>query len=430
MDNEGDFSTTEQEPLGVRQILRIRDFRLLWLGQIVSNFGDSLTAFTIMLYVNRVTDGSPRALALLLISLALPHAVLGLGAGAIVDRFDRKRIMIIADLLRGFLTLALVPAMLTRSVDVWPIYLLAFLHSTVSAFFTPARSAMIPRIVPTNSLLAANSLAQTSMVFFRLLGAALAGILVGEMDLFWPAATIDAVTFFVSMVLIMQIATSGETTAKLSADIRQATAEIIKDLRVGVSLIVHSRLLTGLLVGVGVMMLGLGAVNVLLAPLVVNDLHLPETWFGALEGAQALAMLLSGTAIAFLAARFSSTSIVSVGLVGIGAAIALIAPIDQIWQLVPILFVVGLFAAPLNAAIATLVQTAVEDELRGRVSAALGSMIQAASLVSMFAAGAVAAQIGVRNVFLAAGIIALVAGVLSALVFRGYEPTPTPETVS
>ena len=92
-------------------LLRIPNFRTLFLGQIISDFGDAITQLTVLLYINRVTGGDTQALALLLIALALPSATLGLVAGVFVDRWDRKRVMIASDLLRmvlvgGFLLAA------------------------------------------------------------------------------------------------------------------------------------------------------------------------------------------------------------------------------------------------------------------------------------------------------------------------------------
>jgi MFS family permease len=95
--------------ISARDLLKIRNFRLLWGGQIVSNFGDAVTQLTLVLYINRLTEGNTQAIAWLLIALALPMASLGLVAGVFVDRWDRKRTMIVSDLLRGVLTLALSP---------------------------------------------------------------------------------------------------------------------------------------------------------------------------------------------------------------------------------------------------------------------------------------------------------------------------------
>lgn len=405
----------------VRDLLHIHNFRRLWTGQIISNFGDALTHLTLVLLINQMTDGSTTAIAGLLIALALPQATIGLIAGVYVDRLDRKQTMIVSDLLRGILVLGFIVATLTNGPGtLWLIYSIAFVHSAISAFFMPARSALIPAIVPEYGLLAANSLSQMSMVLFRVVGTAVAGVIVGVLDNFWLAFLIDAITFFLSMLFIAQIRLQATHLATESATMHI----ILTQLREGLGIIGRSRLLVGTMLSLAITMLGLGAVNVLLAPMIVNDLGVNETWFGAVEFAQTAAMILSGTLVAVLAAKFKSTHIITVGLIGIGLAIVPIAYIGSVWHLFVILFGVGLLITPLNAAVSTIAQTAVSDNLRGRVSAGMNTTIQSASLISMFAAGAVAAAVGVRTVFIISGMITVIAGFVSALIFRGTGPEP------
>lgn len=415
------MSENTSPPINIRTLLHIRNFRWLWAGQIVSNFGDALTHLTLVLLINQMTNGSTTAIAGLLIALALPQATIGLIAGVYVDRMDRKKTMMTADLLRGILVVGFIWASVSSGNGrLWTIYIIAFIHSAISAFFLPARSAVIPNIVPENGLLAANSLSQMSMVLFRVVGTAVAGVLVGVLDNFWLAFTLDAATFFLSLLCIAQIRLDTTPLKPETANI----SIILSQLREGLGLIGSSRLLIGTLMGLAITMLGLGAVNVLLAPMVVNDLGVSETWFGAVEFAQTAAMILSGSLVAVLAARFKATHIITVGLLGIGLAIVPVAFIQTVWHLFIILFAVGLLMTPLNAAVSTIAQTAVSDNMRGRVSAALGATIQATSLISMFAAGAVAAAFGVRNVFIISGIITIAAGFVSAWIFRGTTVQP------
>lgn len=409
----------ESSVIGPRDLLKIRDFRLLWLGQVISNFGEALTQLTMVLFINRVTNGDAQAIAWLLIALALPTAVLGLVAGVFVDRWDRKRVMVVAESVRAVLTLGFVAAVIWQQLSL--IYLLAFAHATFGAFFTPARSALIPRIVPKEGLLTANSLAQMTMVFFRVLGTAVAGVLVGVLDTFHIAFIINSATFVISALLIAQLRLATEV--KSSGETAVSFKEIMAQLSDGLGLIARSRILTGVMMAGGVAMLGMGAINVLLAPMIVNDLSLPETWFGAIEATQVVAMILSGATITILAAKIKPTSLVSGSLFFMGFVVLPIAFVNQIWQLFPILFAIGLLATPLNAGIATLVQTAVSNEILGRISGALNTVIQTASLISMFFAGSLATLVGLRQVFIISGLIVAISGLVAAYIFRGQLPT-------
>jgi MFS family permease len=406
--------------ISARDLLKIRNFRLLWGGQAVSNFGDAITHLTLVLYINRLTDGNTQAIAWLLIALALPMATLGLVAGVFVDRWDRRRTMIVSDLLRGGLTLGFVAAAVWQQL--WLIYVLAFLHTTVSSFFDPARGAVIPLVVPKEGLLAANSLSQTTLVFIRVLGTAVAGFLVGTLHTFTPAFLIDAATFFISALFIARLVLptmrSEESAGKPTANTRL----ILSQLSDGLKLIASSRILIGILVAISITMLGLGAVNVLLAPMLVNEMGLPETWFGGLELAQTLGMILSGITITALAARFKPTSLISTSLILTGIVLAFFATITNIWAMFPALFFIGLTVPPVNAGISTIMQTSVDNQILGRVTSALHAAIQTSNLLSMLFAGVVATAVGTRNVFLISGIIVVIAGIAAAQIFRGYTP--------
>jgi len=139
--------------LNARGVLAIRDFRFVWVAQMISDLGDGLTNLALLLVVNALT-GSTAALALMAIVLAVPPVTIGLLAGVYVDRLDRRRVMLAADALRVLIVLGFI---VVRSADqVWVLYLLGFLEATVGTFFTPARMALVPTIVPKDGLLAAN----------------------------------------------------------------------------------------------------------------------------------------------------------------------------------------------------------------------------------------------------------------------------------
>jgi MFS family permease len=405
----------------ITDLLKIPNFRTLWAGQIVSDFGDALTQLTLLLYINRVTEGNTQAIALLLIALALPMATVGLAAGVFVDRWDRKRVMIVSDVLRAVLVGGFIVAAATGQL--WLIYLTGFLHSTVGSFFTPARGAVVPRIIPPEGLLTANSLTQISHIFFRVLGTAAAGFLVGSLDNFTLPFIIDGVTFVISALVLTQLKVERRVAAAAQTTLRLIFAQ----LRVGMSTILRQRVLSGTLIVLSVTMLGLGAVNVLLAPMLVNELQLPETWFGALEFAQSSAMILGGILVAVLARYVKATTVVSLGLIGLGIVLGLFAPVNHIWQLFPILFLIGLLVTPVTASVTTILQTNASDEVMGRVSAALNAAITTANLLSMALAGVVAAQVGTRNVFLLSGLVVMGAGFAAAFIFRNVM---TPVVVS
>lgn len=399
-----------------RQLLHNRNFRLLWVGQVISAFGDAVTNLTLLILINALT-GSTAAIATLTILLAIPQVTMGLLGGVYADRWERKRILLTADLLRGLLVLGFL--LVDSSQRLWLLYGLAFVQACVGALDAPARGAILPQIVPSAGLMAANSLGQTGNLLAMVLGGVAAGAFVGFSHSYWPAFTVDALTFFVSFILVffMAVPPRARPTSPDQTDLGATVYSVMGDLRAGLSLITQAPVLWGSLIVTGVMMLGLGSVNVLFVPFLANDLHVPIAWFGVIEFGQMLGMVISG-GLAATVLRFKPSHVISVGALGLGLAVAVTAFASTPWQVMATLFVVGCFVTPLQAAISTLLQTSVPNPVLGRVQSAMNTTIGAANLLSMASAGMLGALLGVRNVFIFAGVVSMLAGLLALRLFR------------
>jgi MFS transporter, DHA3 family, macrolide efflux protein len=393
-------------------LLRNRSFRLLWSGQLVSSFGDALTSLALLLTAQRLT-GSTTAVAATAIAIALPQLLVGLPAGALVDRWSRRRVMIGSDLARAVLVLGFLAV--GTGDRLWLLYALAFVQSAVGTVFNPSRAAFVAELLPAERLLPANSLLEMSRVVAGVAGTSVAGLLASTRTDLGVVFVVDSVTFLTSAKLI----------ARLSEGARmpQATRRPVTG---GLRLILGSRLLVGALLAPTVAMLGLGAVNVLMVPFVIEDLGASEAWFGALEAALVAAMILAGSLVAVFAARARPTSLISAGAIGLGGTVAAIAACHQAWQLMILLFAAGWFVTPVQASVTTILQTAVPADVRGRAQATVSTLISGANLASMSLAGVAAGLAGIRPVFVAAGLIVIAAGVASAAAFRGSHRVPSP----
>lgn len=399
-------------PLGIRALLRIRDFRVLWSAQVVSDVGDGLTATALLLLVNHLT-GSAAALAAMAIALAVPPLTIGLIAGTYADRWDRRRIMLASDLLRGLLVLGFV---FVDSVDrLWLLYLLAFLQSSAGTFFNPAKGAIVPRVVPVEGLLAANSLAQATRMICAVIGTGIAGVMVGVAGVYWPAFLLDGLSFLGSFLIVTRLAADA---GRIATPAHGAAATGVRaSLVEGFRVIAGARLLWVTMVVLSFTMLGLGAINVLFVPLVVNELGASAVWFGPLEAAQTASMVLAAGMVTVIAARLSPSRIVIAAAVGVGAVIAVAGQAVAIWQLLIALFAVGWFISPLHAAIGTILMTNAPDASRGRVASVLNASISATSVLSMAAAGLVAELLGVRGAFIAGGLICVASGGIALVLY-------------
>ena len=413
-------STPAPASLGVRDVLRIPSYRNLFAGQAISDIGDGITLLLLLLVINELT-GSTAALALMAIAEAVPHFTVGLVAGVYVDRWNRRTVMLAADLLRAGIVLLFA---LAATAEILPLlYVLAFAQSSVSTFFRPARGALLPRIVPAAGLPAANSLAQASQVIGSVIGAGIAGLLFGTFGSGVVGFAIDAATFLVSFAFVSRIAAEAGRIAG-GADHAAERKNVLPALREGFAIVRGSRALSGSLIAAAVSMLGLGAVNVLFVPLIVNDLRVDATWMAGIELAQTTGMILAAGAVAFVARRLAPTTIITLGLAGIGLCIGLMAGVSAVWQVIILLFVVGWMVTPLQAMLQTIVQTTAGDATRGRVVSLLQASLSTASVASMAIGGVLGEIIGIRSVYLAAAVIVLLAAAISFLLFRGVSGRP------
>jgi MFS transporter, DHA3 family, macrolide efflux protein len=165
-------------------------------------------------------------------------------------------------------------------------------------------------------------------------------------------------------------------------------------------------------------MLGIGAVNVLFVPLLVNDLGVSPAWFGAIDAAQTAGMLLAAAVLAARLAGVAPSRIIWIGMVGLSLFVGLLTGVTQVWQIVVLLFLVGWIVTPLQASVATIVQTETAPEVRGRVAALLNSSVTAANILSMAFAGVVGAIVGVRSVFVLSALVVGLGAVAALLLFR------------
>jgi DHA3 family macrolide efflux protein-like MFS transporter len=435
------------------RLFRNRSFMALWLGQTISFIGDYFYFLAIPIMVERLT-GSALMVGLSAISSALPMLVLGPIAGVFVDRWDRKKTMIVADILRALLVLL---ALTVRTPDqVWVYYVVGFLMSCVSRFFFPSQNAVLPLVVPDkNDLLAANGLMQIVQTMGLLVGPALAGFSIG----IWGeqvAFLVDSGTYMLS-ALAITIMTVPRTTAGRpeTEGTGSELSAVWVELREGVAYLFGSRTMVGILLCLAVVQLGIGAINVIWVPFMQRTFGLGPEGLGAVDTAQGLGMALGAVALGFVAARFTKPKLAGWSIIFIGAMIALmgLAPPFSLANLIPgigadvamaemtvgqrllhmplalLLYslLLGVALVPAQSALMTMMQLAVPDLKRGRVSSAMNALTTAAGLVAMAVAAASGEVVELRTIYVAAGVIIGAAGVVGLFVLE--EPRAIPDDV-
>jgi DHA3 family macrolide efflux protein-like MFS transporter len=437
-------------------ILRNANFRNLWLGQIVSQIGDYFAFLAMTVVVSGFSDNPDEttfAVSGMMLSFTLPRLLFGLIAGVFVDRWDRRRTMLVSDFLRSGITLLMIPAVL--SGNLWLLYALGFAMSTVGTLFNPAKGALIPQLVPDEHLIAANSLSQTSQMLAILIGPALAGGTLGLVGTGneWIAFIVDSASYLISAWTIwlvrapvrsaVQAATAG------AARGFGAVRGVWQELLVGLKALFLSRAMSTLAVIFAFVMLGIGAINVLWVVWLKSNFGYADAelaWrFSVLDIGFGAGMIASSLVAGNLFSNAAPKWFVVVSLLGVGATLVVFGYLPDYWWLFIDSVAMGVFVAPIHTGMMTLMQIVVPNRQLGRVGGGFSTLGDTASVLSITGAGPVAAVLGIPIVFALAGALCAAMGIASWMLLPGLtlkdklpdeegptqpaEPAPTPLTV-
>ncbi|MDP5184043.1 dTMP kinase [Blastococcus sp. BMG 814] len=388
-DSDTDGSGAVGTAAKIRAVLRVRDFRKLWLSTLLSSFGDWLGLLAITVTATLTFEDYAAqnfALAGVLLFRLLPAIVLGPVAGAFADRFDRRKTMVVTDVFR-FGLFASIPI-----VDnlIW-LFIAQFVIEAFSLFWIPAKDAAVPNMLRKDQLEAANQLSLittygvtpviAAIVFAVLtsVGSSVSDVLPGanEVDL---ALYLNALTFLVAAVVIWNLPSiSGRRAA--GAVVGQQES-FLGSLVKGFSFAGHTRLVRGLVVGITGAFVAAGAI-IATGQAYVEVLGGGEAAYGLLFGAVFIGLGL-GIGIGPSVARdLARERIFGVAIVGAGIVVLLLSWSFALWISLLLVVFMGFFAGMAFLAGITLIGTEVEDEIRGRTFAIVQSLVRASLIISL-----------------------------------------------
>jgi MFS family permease len=303
--------------------LQIRDFRFLWTGASISLVGDGIFLVALAWQVYTLW-GAPTALAVVCVAMSLPQALLLLFGGVVSDRFERRRVLIAADFLRGLAIGAMGLLTVTHVLALWQLLLLAAVYGTGTAFFLPAFDATVPDLVPPELLAEANALDQfVRPTALRLVGPALGGVIIAYASA-GGAFLIDAGTFAASAIAVLCMrARPCEPTAGYGV------AEGLQELKEGYRYVRSQVWLWGTFLSASLAyLLFTGPADVLLPFLVKNTLHGSPQLLGAVFAvgglgavASALIMGQAGTPRRHITFMYVTWTIATIAVAGYGLAV-------------------------------------------------------------------------------------------------------------
>jgi MFS family permease len=428
--------------LTYRQLLAANiDFRRLWTGQVISEIGDWFNNIAVLaLSIQLAGAGREgQAVAFYAIARHLPLFLFGPLAGVVVDRVDRRRVMIVADVSRAVLALGFLLANITGSLPI--IYIVGACLFSVSSFFNAAKRASIPNIVHgTGELLIANSLSASTTAATIAIGSALGGLLstfIGRNAVF----ILNAATFLISAEMIRRIRTktsgrwsvfSGQLRTSdellLSTDRRPLTTDhfirrAVSDFLEGLRYVRSKKVLSAIFMVAAGWGLGNGVARALysifgarLGIAAVEGLITRPTDFGI--SVLFIAMGLGGIIGAPIARRFNSAAGNTLGrrmgrsMIFDGFGLALFSLMPNLWVAALVLVAREINYAIWWTAQQTIIMSSTDDRYCGRVFASYETLTMLMMVGAMLASGAAADRFGIRPVAATGGAVIALSGIL------------------
>ncbi len=362
-------------------VLRIRDFRFLWLGEGISLLGDQFGFIALPWLVLQMT-GDALAIGLVLAIAGIPRALFMIFGGALTDRFSPRNVMLLTNIARMILMGILAAAILGGFIEMWMVYLFALLFGLADAFFYPAASAVVPAVVPKDQLEIGNSITQGTAQLSVFIGPMLAGLLIAlfssgavseapETDLrgIGLAFAFDALTFLASAVTLSLMSDQRNTKSE-----GENSQSVWSDILEGLRYVWHDTTLRTVFIIIAALTM-LGNAPIIIGVPVLADERLPNgaAAFGILMSAYGagslIGIVLSGLLPNPPQKWFGTILFLAVTLMGV--LMAALAFVYTIWVGMVLLFLTGLVDGWVIIQFTTWLQRRSPERLLGRIMSLL-----------------------------------------------------------
>jgi MFS family permease len=404
----------------ILKVLKNKNFRSLWMGQLISQFGDCLVSMALISLIYDKFSASTLAYAKLIFFIIIPVFLIGPIAGVCVDRWDRKKVMITCDILRAILV-AFIPIFLHLNIGMLFVYLDVFLIYSCTRFFLPSKLSIIPDLVSEDKLLAANSLTTTSRTIALIFSFALAGAAVQLLG--WKVSFyIDAITYIISAFLISRINLTN-VVDEIKHDVVVAK-DVIRD-------IVRSNILSDVLEGTNyvlknpqmkfiswiffALMSAVGAISVVLIVFIQNNFGTATWHLSFLASTSAVGFIFGALSYAKVGYKASKSKIIFISFALSGIMLTLfsrlIKPDSSILFAGLMAFFWGTVSSPIIINLYTLFHEEVPNNLRGKTISAIEIFIHSGFLLFMFLSASLAKILNPHEIIMYAGLMLVFLGV-------------------
>jgi len=392
-----------------------KSFFALYFGQSFSLLSSSAVQFSIIWWIT-IETGSALALTIASIAGLLPQAIIGLFAGVWIDRFNRKKIIILADgiVAASSLLLGILFFFGIRSLTL--VYIVLFVRALGETFHKPALQALIPQIVPQAELTKAGGFGQMINTACTMLGPMLGALLMSITNLQW-IMLLDVLGAFLAIVTLTIIKTpqlNSNQTGKIY---------VFQDMKQGILAIKSNKALLRLSIPMLISTIVFVPLGILL-PLMVRNYFFGSAWHnGLVQTLFSLGMLVAAILISVsggLKKQFLMISLFT-SLLGLTSIIAGLIPANLFWVFCILVFLMGSTGSGFNIPFTAYIQRSVPPENLGKVLSLITSVMSFAAPIGMFIAGPIAETMGINNWMVIAGILMIFVGIISYISTKEFD---------
>ncbi|KGE13575.1 MFS transporter [Sphingobacterium deserti] len=387
-----------------------KKFLFIWVGQFVSLISSSAVNFAIIIWLS-IVHGSAEVLAFSAIAAMLPGAIIGPFAGVYIDRWDRKKTMMLADTFVAACTLVMSISFYMGHESLLLIYVMLGLRSVGSAFHMPAMQAAIPMIAPESELLRIAGINQTIQSISSIAGPALGALAISLMSIGNVLLLdIGGAIIAVSSLLLIHI-----PNPKIAEKARASFAQVWGDLHAGFQEIIHNKGLMWLFLFSTIVTFCIMPIAVLFPLLTLNHFHGGKWEMSIIEMMWGVGMLVGGGLIGIFKPSFSKVLLINCTYILLGFSLGLSGSLSSnaFYIFVGLTIIGGVAAAVYNACFMTVLQEEVRPELMGRVFSLYFSIAIIPTVLGLLGTGWAADAFGVNYLFIALGCVIILIGVFS-----------------
>jgi MFS family permease len=407
--------------------LRHRNYRLFYGGQLISLIGTWMMTVAQSWLVLQLTH-EPWVLGVVAAAQFLPVLVLGLFGGLIADSLPKRRTLVATQGFAMILGLIMSALVLTHTVQVWHVLVVAFLLGCRNAVDMPTRQAFVVEMVGREDI--SNAVALNSAMFngARVIGPAVAGLTIGLFDV-GPAFLLDALSYLAVIVALLAMR-EGDLDKRPGMERPESARAVLHSLREGLSYVRRTRvvLVATLVIGL-VSTFGMNF-TVVIPPLVETVLHSDATGYGFLMAAMGVGSMISALTIAF--SGRTTPLIIGIGAAMLGVAEVVLGFTSSFPGALVLMFIAGVGGIGMAATANTVIQLSVPDVLRGRVMSVYTTVFAGSTPIGGLLAGAIASTFGAAVAIGVGGAASLLTGLGAIRFLRGRpmrQPKPTARRV-